>query len=86
MTAKWESVSPRSPKGSRQVSISLLVPGLYHLELLPPSPSMEFKTQQFPDVLDIFLGLLMGASSGFLWVYPSYCQKKMEEEVSILPG
>lgn len=60
---KWESVSPRAPKRSRQVSISLPVPGLYHQELVTPSPSTEFKTQQFLSMLAVFLGLLVAANS-----------------------
>lgn len=46
--------------------MSLLVPNLYHLELVPPSPSTEFKTQQFLSVLAVFLGLLVAANSGGL--------------------
>lgn len=56
-------MSPRAPKRSRQVSMSLLVPGLYHQELVLPSPSTEFKTQQFLSVLAVFLGLLVAANS-----------------------
>lgn len=46
--------------------MSLLVPDLYHLELVPPSPRTEFKTQQFLSGLAIFLGLLVAANSGGL--------------------
>lgn len=49
--------------------MSLLVPNLYHLELVPPSPSSEFKTQQFLSVLAVFLGLLVAANSGGLLSY-----------------
>lgn len=43
--------------------MSLLVPGLYHQELVTPSPSTEFKTQKFLSVLAVFLVLLVAANS-----------------------
>lgn len=55
---------PRARKRRRQRS--LLVPGLYHQELVPPSPIKEFKTQQFLSVPGIFLGLLIAVSNGDL--------------------
>lgn len=58
-----------------QTKETLLVPGLYLLELIAPSPIMEFKTQQFLSVFGIFLDLLIAASNkGLAQVYTFCCQ------------